>query len=68
MGFSMDETNNPSDFQQDAEKKRLFKFKRDLHSMFDKEFIAMKNLQEGMTKPCVLDIKLGSKAYNEKKL
>lgn len=28
----------------------------------------MRNLSEGMTKPCAVDVKLGSVAYNPKKL
>ena len=32
------------------------------------EFFAMRNLTEGMTRPCVIDVKLGSLAYNPKKL
>ena len=28
----------------------------------------MENLTAGMVKPCILDVKLGSKAYNPKKI
>ena len=31
-------------------------------------FFTMENLSAGMMKPCTIDIKLGSKAYNPKKI
>ena len=32
------------------------------------EFFSMKDLRYGMTRPCTIDIKLGSQAYNPKKM
>ena len=32
------------------------------------EFFSMKDLRYGMTRPCTVDIKLGSQAYNPKKM
>lgn len=35
---------------------------------FDKSYVAIENITEGMTKPCMIDIKLASKPYNPKKI
>lgn len=67
MGKSKSE-NDESDSKQNAELKRLLKFKRDAHKLFQVDFFAMRNLMEGMTRPCLLDVKLGSVAYNAKKI
>lgn len=35
---------------------------------FGKEYVAIENITQGMTKPCLIDIKLASKPYNPKKI
>ena len=38
------------------------------HASFVVDLIVMKNLMQGMTRPCICDFKLGSQAYNPVKL
>jgi hypothetical protein len=35
---------------------------------YEKTYIQIQNITAGMTKPCLLDLKLASKPYNEKKI
>ena len=75
--------NSAFDFDQDSQQKLIHKFKHTFASIFaygkcgppladltrcHTDFFAMRNLGTGMTHPCVVDIKLGSKAYNPAKL
>ena len=45
----------------------LYKLTNNFTELYTKSFLSLKNLSQDMEKPCVLDIKLGSKPYNPAK-